>query len=209
MVSKASVLQPGEVYFGTQTGQYLLLGREGSNLKVRFANGTEGEIDADVAERTVRDFEAELEAMGLTAGNEERRRKFIRAIGFLAKGSVIRAVVAPGYALRFKEGYQLLTGKSADESPSLQVLQSDGDIWGPELSVEWDASLFQMNQIHFGLNIQMSRRGGQGEYRITNNMFLYKLFEWGFVLGDKQDPDRIRGRLPDYARADFDKGLKY
>jgi hypothetical protein len=209
MVSQESAHKEGEVYFGTQTGQYLMLGRAGDNLKVRFANGTEGELDAEVSERTVRDFETELEEMGLTGGNAERRRKFIRAIGYLAKAGRIRAEIPPSYAATFKERYQKLTGQSAEGAPNLNVLQSDGDIWGPELIVEWEASMFQMNQIHFGLNIQMSRRGGQGEYRITNNMFLYKLFEWGFVLGDKQDADRIRGRLPDYAIEDYDKGLKY
>jgi hypothetical protein len=210
MVSQSTELKVGEVYSSTQLGQYLLLGKEGSNLKIRRANAVEENIEAAFNEKIVHDFVDEMENFGFTANSEERRRKFCRALGFLAKAGDLHVELTPGYVATFKERYQQLTGGPLPEgSPSFKVLQSDGDKWGPELMIDWTASMFQMNQIHFGQHIQMSRRENQGEYRISNNQFIYKLLEWGFFLGDKQDADRIRNRLPESVRAEFDKGLKY
>jgi hypothetical protein len=209
MVSQKVQLQSGEVYFSTQLGQYLLLSREGSNLKIRRANGVEENIDASLNERIVQEFVEEMEQFGYSAASEERRRKFCRALGFLAKVGDLHVELIPSYAPIFKERYEQLTGQSVEGLPGYRVLQSDGDKWGPELMVDWTASMFQMNQIHFGQNIQMSRRENQGEYRISNNLFFYKLLEWGFVLGPKQDVDRIRGRIAEHVRSELDKGLKY
>jgi hypothetical protein len=198
----------GEVYFSTHLGQYLYLGKEDDRLRVRFASGIEDTLEAKTHEQSVRDWAFELASFGSSAPNPEPRRKFVRSVGFVAQSADLHTELLPSYVPAFKARYEELTGLPvSEETPGFHVLQSDSDLWASALHVDFTGTVFSMNQIYFGLNIQIGRRE-MGHYYISNNMVFYQLLRWGFVLGPKQDPDRIRERLPDDLKEHLDRGLR-
>jgi len=55
--------------------------------------------------------------------------------------------------------------------------------------------------------IRSPRPGDPHNSRINDNSLIWKLIEYGFLLSDNQDVDRVRGRVPIEFVPDFERGF--
>lgn len=202
----------GETY-SNRNWQYTVLAVHGSELRVRFDDGTVGTLNADIQRRIITNMAQELRTLTQAVGVEtsEAPRKFMFSLGFLAARADLQAEIPLKSQANFEEKYRLITGEQLRQStPGYYLLEDPNvDKWGPELRTYFQADPNELDRLYFGEHVEIRQGTSAGLYRINNNAFFYKLLELGFRIGPGQSRDLIRGRLPSTLRDEFDQGLAF
>lgn len=86
------------------------------------------------------------------------------------------------------------------------ILHEEADKWGIELRIYFKADINNVPQIIRDM-VRSSRPGEPRNCRINDNELIWQLIAHGFLLGDSQDIERIRSRVPPEFMADFERGF--
>ncbi len=136
-------------------------------------------------------------------------QEFFECLGYLAspqRETKLDAEVPEKARERFEKRYYNLTGvRPIPDNHNYYILHPDADKWGVELRIYFIAN----DNVPRPLNRMKvtPRPGTKYNDRINDNKFIWKLIEYGFRLGDSQDLNLIRSKVPPQYMTDFNKGL--
>ena len=198
--------------YRNRQNEYEVVDFNGGQLRVVYDDGTEAFLTAETQARIIRNIEqetAQLEPYPRT-GAHDRNMGYFRTLGFLASRITMMEAIVP-YRGRagFVRDYRTRTGVSPQEDDiGYYVHQEQVDKWGNELRVTFDAPGDELELLDFGPTVAVvvnpSNRGLS--WRINRNAFWWDLIQLGFRMGNQQDIDVIRGRIPQVYREEFDNG---
>ena len=110
----------------------------------------------------------------------------------------------------FENRYEQITGeRPIQDGRFYYVWSDDANKWGVEMRLYF---IENQNIPPCLINMRRSSTYYRDEYkqynaRINNNEFIWQLIEYGFGLGDSQDLNLIRSRVPSQYISDFNRGL--
>lgn len=135
---------------------------------------------------------------------------FFEALGYLCNPTrqcKLDAEMHPESQPAFESRYFRLTDKRPPpDRYNYYVLHEGADKWSIELRIYFNAS----SNIPPNISSMVVEPppGVSHNARINRNEFIWRLIEHGFLLGNTQDAERIRNRVPSEHLADFNRGFQ-
>jgi hypothetical protein len=200
--------------YQNRRGEYEVLDIRGRTLRVRYDDGEEADLDAEMQARIAQNMQLEARSVEPYAGgtSQSRNRRFFRSLGFLAiRASMLEAIVHPKAQEGFVQNYRIITGRRpAIGEDGYYVHVPSADKWGNELRVTFTATSQELDGLDFGPDVNVvSNPSSPGmSWRINNNGFWWRLLKLGFKMGSNQMVAEIRAHIPPQYRTDFDEGVR-
>lgn len=194
--------------------EYEVVDITGSQLRVMYDDGSEGLLDAETQARIIGNMERESMAFEpyQGAGASVQNRQYFRSLGFLASRiTMMEAIVPPRAQRGFVQTYREITGTPPrDGAVGYYVHYEQVDKWGNELRITFDASVTELEGLDFGPNVEpVENPGNVGiSWRINRNAFWWNLLGLGFSMGNYQEVNTIRQRIPHAYQNDFENGIR-
>jgi len=138
--------------------------------------------------------------------------EFFEAVGYLSnpiRSCKLDAEVAPKQVSQrnFERRYLRLSGITpVVDGRNYYRLHENADKWGVELRIYFNGDRGVAPPSIRDLIVRPRPRGNH-DYRINGNGLIWNLIEYGFTLGDSQNLNRIRNRIPAQHRDAFERGL--
>jgi len=133
--------------------------------------------------------------------------ELFEVIGYLCnpiRQCKLDAEMRPIHQEDFENRYRQLSGNNPNNSnQNYYILDQDANKWGPELRIYFIRQENVPEQIAW--NIRTSRPGDIYNVRINNNELFWNLIQYGFLLSDSQNEQRIRNRIPTDNLDDFER----
>ena len=198
--------------YRNRQNEYEVVDFNGGQLRVIYDDGTKAFLTAETQARIIRNIEQETAQLEpyQGAGAQDSNGRYFRTLGFLASRITMMEAIVP-YRSRagFVRDYRTRTGiPPQDGDIGYYVHQEQVDKWGNELRVTFDASGDELGLLNFGpavgVVVNPSNRGVS--WRINRNVFWWHLIQLGFRMGNQQDTNVIRARVPQTYRGEFDNG---
>jgi len=135
--------------------------------------------------------------------------EFFQILGYLSspkRSTKLDIETHPRRRQSLEHRYSHATGQTIDVgNPNYYVWEPSTNKWGSELRIYFNGDLSYMPAAL--QDIRVDPRPGFGyEHRVNNNNFVWDLIDYGFLLGDSQDIDRIRNLVPDENQSNFEEG---
>ena len=135
---------------------------------------------------------------------------FFEALGYLSNPSrqcKLDAEMPANSRSQFESLYYNLTGiRPQSNNLNYYILHQGADKWGVELRIYFTSSV---NVPELITNMIVTPRPSTiYNARINNNEFIWRLIEYGFLLGETQNVERIRNRIPFEHLGDFENGFE-
>ena len=138
------------------------------------------------------------------------QNEFFETLGYLSspqRSCKLDAEMHSKAQREFESMYSRLTGVTPIvDNHNYYILHEGADKWGVELRIYFDAEERNIPSIIRNM-VRSSRPGEPRTSRINDNSLIWKLIEYGFLLNDNQDVDRVRGRVPIEFVPDFERGF--
>ena len=108
----------------------------------------------------------------------------------------------------FESRYVRLTGITPQpDDHNYYILHEGADKWGVELRIYFNADFNNIPSTIQNM-VVTPRPGTIYTRRINDNNLIWRLIEYGLLLSDTQDENRIRNRVPNQFLADFNRGYQ-
>ena len=140
--------------------------------------------------------------------------EFFEVLGYLAapgRRCKLDVEVPITNAQSFKDKYAGLSGTEPMVDDHNFFLWPEGaNKWGVELRIYFVANKVNIPSAILGMVVSPRFRPQSGtahNCRINNNKFIWTLIEYGFILGDSQNAQRIRDRVPSEYISYFERGF--
>ena len=138
------------------------------------------------------------------------RSEFFEILGYLSsphRRCKLDAEMHSRTQRKFESKYSRLTGITPTvDDHNYYILHQGADKWGVELRVYFDSDQSSVPQIIRNM-IRSSRPGEPRNSRINDNKLIWRLIEYGFLLNDIQNINRIRSYVPIQYITDFERGF--
>lgn len=138
-------------------------------------------------------------------------------IGFLtARDVTLYLQVLECNEQEFEARYEEVTGEPPKtlEGAGYQVLAEGTNKYGNSSMVVFTAKDSELFMAHcysiaseFHGQVRKLSQEHTRQWEICSNDLAWKLLEYGFVLGTRQDPERVRRALPEGLREAFERGI--
>ena len=136
---------------------------------------------------------------------------FFEVLGYLTnpnKQCKLDAEMHPNVRDGFESRYVELTGiVPQPDNRNYYIWSEDANKWGLELRVYFYADSDNI-PLTISSKVVTSRPGMIQNRRINGNDLIWHLIEYGFLLSDTQDEDRIRNMVPNQFIDDFNRGYQ-
>jgi len=177
----------GQEYNHPKWGNYTVKSINDSSINVTFKDGSNKELTTLIAATMIFNQQCEEEkVVGKTGSTED----IMYTIGRIAKlGKIFVCGIRDNEYDSFKQRYEK-AGNKIDKIENISLLTSKANKWGVELSIKLPEN-FNNENIVLPEKVKILESN-----IINNNKFVWSLIEkTGFVLGDKQDYNRILSKL--------------
>lgn len=191
--------------YRNRKGEYEVLDIRGDMIVARYDDRTVIELTQSTQRRIAENMA--LEAQLREPSTDERvNRAYFRTIGYLAAHTTVLEGFAPPRAVAgFRDTYRQLTGRELRDEKGFYPHSRETDKWGVELRVQFPAAAPGL-ALDFGASDIGVVAAPNRELRINSNRFIKDLFRIGFVLGGRQDLERIGSRVPTSYQSEFNAG---
>lgn len=136
--------------------------------------------------------------------------EFFMILGYLAspqRATKLDIETHPRRRQSLEHRYSQATGQvPVVDNSNYYVWEPSTNKWGAELRIYFNGNLSTMPSALQEMRVA-SRPGFGYEHRINNNDFIWDLIDYGFLLGDGQNLNRISDQVPEELRSDFEDGL--
>lgn len=136
--------------------------------------------------------------------------EFFMILGYLAspqRATKLDIETHPRRRQSLERRYSQATGQvPVVDNSNYYVWEPGANKWGAELRIYFNGNLSTMPSALQEMRVS-SRPGFGYEHRINNNDFIWDLIDYGFLLGDGQNLNRISDQVPEEFRSDFEDGL--
>lgn len=136
--------------------------------------------------------------------------EFFRILGYLSspkRATKLDIETHPRRRQSLERRYSQATGQiPVVDNANYYVWEPSTNKWGAELRIYFNGNRSTMPAAL--QEIRVAPRPGFGyEHRVNNNDFVWDLIDYGFLLGDRQNFNRIRDQVPEEFRSDFEDGF--
>jgi hypothetical protein len=136
---------------------------------------------------------------------------FFKCLGYLASPSrqtKLDVELRPEQRSKFESRYENITGIiPIPDNINYYLLQQNADKWGVELRIYFVRNENIPDELDTMVVSPRPDQGYNARINNNNNNFIWQLIEYGFRLGNSQDINLIKQKVPLYYRTDFVDGF--
>ena len=198
-------------WYENRRGKYQVLAIKNNQIQVKYVDGEVIWLSVDTQERIYQNIQNErtIITKRKPSSSINKTNGFYSLLGFLCKKDARLLSFIPDKALStFKDNwYNTTQSELLDEQKGITIHPPETDKRWYECRITFTATPQEIKTLEIqSPQFTIVKANDTDGWNINNNKLWFALLEYGFVVGQQQNQDKIRAMIPNAYLDIFDKG---